>query len=108
MARSSKPIDPPPAPELLDQAARDLAHLQDRIGSEQWSRLVRCKAMAKAQERRRRAAAREAPPSQPAEAPARPGTPPRTARRPAMVPAQRQLFDPRRAAANDLEDDDAE
>lgn len=96
-----KPPEPPPRPELIEQAARDLARYQQTMEPEQWARLVRCKAQAKAKDQRlRRELAERQSTARPADLP-QPGP-----RRPPMVPVKRHLFDARRAAANDMKEPD--
>lgn len=106
---------PEPTPEQLQAAVRRLARrgrfstLEEALADPIWRNVVRgmAGAMAARQMRAEQAAQaqRDNPPPRlpPVVTPPRPSARPVAAHHP-----QRQLFDPRRAAANDLEDDDDE
>lgn len=110
-----------PTAEQMAMAARQLAKagrfatLDEALAHPWWGRFVRCTAVAIAQRQRLRLVANPVPLQPPDDMPlprerrpvmAPPA--PRATRATAVASAQRQMFDARRAAANDMDDDDDE
>lgn len=104
---------PEPTPEQLEAAVRRLARrgrfstLEEALADPIWRNVVRGMAGAIAERAQRAEQAAKARGDNPPQRPPPLMPPlPRSAKPLPASPPQRQLFDPRRAAANDLDDDD--